>query len=245
VVVNLTGKSVDCRYHKENRREILASRVDSTRVLGKAISQAARPPRVWLNASSATLYKHSFDTPRDEEGATGSTPEAHDAFSIGVIRQWERALDEAPTPATRKVALRIALVLGRDGGVFPVFRRMARLGLAGTMGSGRQLVSWVHEEDLCRAVEWVVARDNLIGPINLASPNPLSNRDMMRLVRKTCGVPLGLPATKWMLEIGAFFLRTETELLLKSRYVVPGRLQSSGFQFSHPALDGALTNLCN
>jgi uncharacterized protein len=244
VVINLTGKSVDCRYNEKNRREIIASRVDSTRVIGEVISQSAHPPRVWLNASSATLYKHTFDTPMDEFGATGATPEAKDAFSIDVIRQWERALDEARTPATRKVALRITLVLGREGGVFPVFRRMARLGLAGSMGSGRQFVSWIHEEDLCRAVEWVVARDDLSGPVNFAAPNPLPNRDMMRLIRRALDVPLGLPATEWILEIGAFFLRTETELLLKSRYVVPGRLLASGFQFSFPDLGGALKDLC-
>lgn len=244
VVVNLTGKSVDCRYTEKNRRLIIASRVDSTRVLGKAITVAKNPPRVWLNASSATLYKHTFDTPMDESGATGATPEAKDAFSIEVIRQWEGALEEARTPGTRKVALRITLVFGREGGVFPVFRRLARLGLAGTMGSGKQFVSWIHEEDFARAVVWTVAHDDINGVINFAAPQPLPNRDVMRLVRRAFGVPVGLPATGWMLEIGAFFLRTETELLLKSRYVVPGRLLASGFQFSFPDLDSALRDLC-
>jgi uncharacterized protein (TIGR01777 family) len=179
----------------------------------------------------------------DENGETGATPEAKDEFSIEVIREWERALSEARTPATRKVALRITLVFGAKGGVFPVLRRLARFGLGGRMGSGRQFVSWIHSEDFCRAVEWLIARDDLSGPVNLAAPNPLPNREMMRLLREACGAPFGLPATEWMLEVGAFFLRTETELILKSRRVVPGRLLASGFQFKFPKLDEALKDL--
>jgi uncharacterized protein (TIGR01777 family) len=243
VIINLTGRSVDCRYTEVNRRVIIASRVDSTRVIGEAIARSAKPPRVWLNASSATIYKHTFDCAMDEKGETGATPAAKDEFSIEVIREWERALNEARTPATRKVALRITLVLGAEGGVFPVLRRLARFGLGGRMGSGKQFVSWIHVEDFCRAIEWLSARDDLSGPVNLAAPNPLPNREMMRLLRETCGVPFGLPATDWMLEIGAFFLRTETELILKSRRVVPGRLLASGFQFQFPKLDEALKNL--
>ena len=180
----------------------------------------------------------------DESGETGATPEAKDEFSIEVIRQWERALDEARTPKTRKVALRITLVLGKDGGVFPVLRRLARFGLGGKMGSGRQFVSWIHEKDFCRAVEWIIANENLNGAINLAAPNPLPNVETMRLIREACGAPFGLPATEWMLEVGAFFLRTETELILKSRRVVPGKLLASGFQFQFPELRGALKDLC-
>ncbi|HEY3932303.1 MAG TPA: TIGR01777 family oxidoreductase [Verrucomicrobiae bacterium] len=244
VVINLTGKSVDCRYNEENRREIISSRVDSTRAIGEAIAKCNQPPRVWLNCSSATIYKHTFDTPMNESGEMGATPEAKDEFSIEVIRQWERALDEAQTPGTRKVALRITLVLGKNGGVFPVLRRLARLGLGGKMGSGEQFVSWIHEEDFCRAVEWIIANENLSGAINLAAPNPLPNVETMRLIREACGVPFGLPATEWMLEVGAFFLRTETELILKSRRVVPGKLLASGFQFQFPDLRGALKDLC-
>lgn len=243
VVINLTGKSVDCRYTENNRRAIIASRVDSTRVVGQAIARCAKPPRVWLNASSATLYKHIFDHAADESGETGATPEAKDEFSIEVIRQWEDALNEAATPATRKVAMRITLVFGADGGVFPVLRRLARFGLGGKMGSGKQYVSWIHEEDFCRAVEWLIAHEDLSGPVNLAAPNPLTNAEMMRLMRKTCGAPFGLPAAEWMLEIGAFFLRTETELIIKSRRVVPGKLMASGFQFHFPRLENALRNL--
>jgi uncharacterized protein len=242
-IINLAGKSVDCRYTEKNRKAIIASRVDSTRVLGEAIAQSQSPPRVWLNSSSATIYKHTFDTPMSESGETGATPAAHDAFSIEVIRQWERALDEAPTPNTRKVALRITLVFGKTGGVFPVLKRLARFGLGGKMGSGKQFVSWIHLEDFCRAVEWLIAKNELNGPINFAVPNPLPNHEAMRLIRESCHAPFGLPATEWMLEVGAFFLRTETELLLKSRYVVPGKLVESGFQFQFPELRGALENL--
>ena len=244
VVVNLTGKSVDCRYNEKNRRAIISSRVDSTRVLGEAISKCKSPPRVWLNSSSATFYKHTFYKPMDESGEIGATPEAKDEFSIEVIRQWERALNEAQTHGTRKIAMRITLVLGRDGGVFPVLRRLARFGLGGKMGSGRQFVSWIHEKDFCRAVEWIIANENLSGPINLAVPNPLPNCETMRLIRTACGASFGLPATEWMLEVGAFFLRTETELILKSRYVAPGKLLASGFQFQFADLPSALKNLC-
>jgi hypothetical protein len=242
-VINLTGKSVDCRYTAANRRVILASRVDSTRALGRAIAACRRPPKVWLNCSSATIYKHTFDTPMDENGAIGATPAAKDAFSIEVIRQWEQALDEARTPGTRKVALRATMVFGPDGGVFPVLRRLARLGLGGAMGGGRQFVSWMHVTDFCRAVDRLLADDALSGPVNLAAPGPVTNREMMRLIREQFGVPFGLPATDWMLTAGAFFIRTETELIIKSRRVVPGRLLNAGFKFEFPELRGALANL--
>ncbi len=243
VVINLAGRSVDCRYTEANRKTIIASRVDSTRILGEAIARCKQPPRVWLNCSSATVYKHTFETPMDEAGQTGATPEAKDEFSIEVIRQWERALNKAQTPATRKVALRITLVFGGDGGVFPVLRRLARLGLGGKMGNGKQYVSWIHEDDFLRAVEWIIASNNLSGLVNVAAPNPLPNREMMRLVRAACRVQFGLPATEWMLEVGAFFIRTETELIIKSRRVVPGRLLASGFQFQFPDLRGALADI--
>jgi uncharacterized protein len=244
VVINLVGKSVDCRYTEANRKIIIASRVDSTRILGKAIAQCKQPPHIWLNCSSATIYKHTFDAPKDEAGETGATPEAKDEFSIEVIRQWERALDEAPTPHTRKVAMRITLVFGGDGGVFPVLKRLARFGLGGKMGNGKQYVSWIHVGDFLRAVEWLITKDELSGMVNFAAPTPLPNREMMRLIRETCHAPFGLPATEWMLEVGAFFLRTETELIIKSRRVVPGRLLASGFKFQFPELRGALADIC-
>ncbi len=244
VVINLTGKSVDCRYNEKNRRDIINSRVDSTRILGEAIAQCKHPPRVWLNASSATLYLHTFDTPMDENGLTGATPAAKDEFSIEVIRQWERAFDEAQTPRTRKVALRAAMVLGQErNSVFPVLLRLTKFGLGGHMGSGRQFVSWIHQKDFCRAIEWLIQHQEISGVVNVCAPNPLPNAEMMRMFRRVCVVPFGLPAPEWMLEIGAFFIRTETELIIKSRRVVPGRLLASGFQFQFPDLRGALKNL--
>jgi|ERR1044071_2623619 uncharacterized protein (TIGR01777 family) len=234
----------NCRYHARNRREILDSRVDSTRVIGEAIRRCAKPPSVWLNASTATIYKHTYGEAWDENGVIVATPEAKDEFSIEVATAWERELDEAHTPATRKIAMRMAMVLGAGkNSVFPVLRRLARVGLGGRMGSGRQFVSWIHEIDYCRAVEWLITHDELSGGINLASPNPLPNDEMMRVLRKACGTRFGLPAANWMLEVGAFFLRTETELLIKSRRVIPRRLIDSGFEFRFPAIRGVFDNL--
>ena len=244
-VVNLTGRSVDCRYNEANRRLIMDSRVNSTRVVGQAIAQCARPPRVWLNASSATIYRHTLGPAWDESGTDfAATPEVKDAFSLEVIHAWEKALNEAVTPRTRKVALRTTMVLGlARNSVFPVLRRLARLGLGGHMGSGKQFVSWLHETDFLRAVEFVIAHEELSGAVNLAAPNPVPNHDLMRAFRQLVGMPIGLPAMAWMLEVGAFFLRTETELILKSRRVVPGRLLKAGFEFRFPELRGALVEL--
>ena len=243
-VINFAGRPIGCKWTAENRREIVASRVDSTRVLGEAIAKCNNPPRVWLNSSSATLYLHTFETPMDENGAVGATPEAKDAFSIEVIERWERAMDEAQTPRTRKVALRTVMVMGHArNSVFPVLRRLTKFGLGGRMGSGRQYVSWIHQEDFCRAIEWLITHEEISGAVNICAPNPLPNAEMMRLFRKVCSMPFGLPATEWMLEIGAFFLRTETELIIKSRRVVPGRLLASGFKFQFPELRGALADI--
>ncbi len=244
-VVNLTGRSVDCRYNAKNRREIMESRVDSTRVVGEAIARCANPPRVWLNSSTATVYKHTFGKPHDESSLEmDSAKDAKDAFSVEVAQAWERTLNEAVTPRTRKVALRTSMVLGLGhNSVFPVLRRLTRFGLGGKQGSGKQFVCWIHEEDFCRGVEWIISHEELAGPINVCAPNPLANEEMMKLFRKICGVPFGLPATEWMLEIGAFFLRTETELIFKSRRVVPGRLIESGFQFRFSFFRNALENL--
>jgi uncharacterized protein (TIGR01777 family) len=244
-IVNLTGRSVNCRYNAKNRREILDSRVNSTRVVGEAIAQCKNPPCVWLNSSTATVYKHTFSKPHDESSREmDSAKDAKDAFSVDVAQAWERALNEAVTPRTRKVALRTAMVLGfGENSVFPVLRRLTRFGLGGKQGSGKQFVSWIHEEDFCRAIEWVISNEELAGPVNLCAPNPLTNAEMMKTFREVCGAPFGLPATEWMLEIGAFFLRTETELIFKSRRVVPGRLLESGFKFRFPLFRDALENL--
>ena len=245
VVINLAGRTVDCRYTLANRRLIMDSRVNPTRVLGEAIAHCDKPPGVWLNASSATLYRHTLDQAWDETGDDfAPTPEVRDAFSVDVIHAWENAFHQAITPLTRKVALRTTMVLGHGrNSVFPVLCRLARLGLGGRMGSGKQFVSWLHVEDFCRAVEWLITHENLSGPVNLAAPHPLPNAAMMHLFRKLVGAPFGLPATKWMLEIGAFFLRTETELILKSRRVIPGKLLADGFKFRFPSMPEALQNL--
>jgi uncharacterized protein (TIGR01777 family) len=230
-VLNLAGRSVNCRYNMQNRAEILNSRVDSTRVLGQAIANCSTRPRVWLNSSTATIYRHAEDRPMDDE-----TGEIGSGFSVGIALAWEKELFEAHVPQTRRVALRTAMVMGpQAGGPFVVFHRLARLGLGGTLGSGRQMVSWLHDEDFCRAVQWLIDRQDISGPINVSAPNPLPNRDFMREVRRASGAPFGLPATRWMLEIGALFLRTETELPLKSRWVLPSRLQSAEFEFRHPS----------
>lgn len=244
-VVNLCGRSVDCRYTAANRRIIMDSRVKPTQVLGQAIARCAQPPRVWLNCSSATIYRHTLGAAWDET-STDFTPTkaVHDEFSLNVIHAWEGAFNAAPTPATRKVALRTTMVLGHGrNSVFPVLRRLAKLGLGGRMGSGRQFVSWLHQDDFCRAVEWLVAHDDVSGPVNLAAPHPLTNEEMMRFFRQLVDMPFGLPATQWMLEIGAFFLRTETEIILKSRRVIPGKLVAGGFEFRHPTMQTALHDL--
>lgn len=245
VVVNLTGRSVDCRYTAKNRREIMDSRVNSTRVVGEAIAQSKTPPGVWLNSSTATVYQHTFGKPHDESSQDmDSAVDAKDAFSVEVAQAWERTLNEAKTPNTRKVALRTSMVLGLgQNSVFPVLRRLTKFGLGGRQGSGNQFVSWIHVEDFCRATEWIIAHDNLVGPINQCAPNPLPNTEMMKVFREVCGMPIGLPATEWMLEIGAFFLRTETELIFKSRRVVPGRLLESGFMFRFLTFREALMDL--
>jgi len=243
-VINLCGRSVDCRYNKTNRRLILESRVLSTRVLGEAVSRCSEPPPVWLNASTATIYKHSFDREMDEAGEIAGDKDARDEFSVEVAQAWEGALEQARTPATRKIALRLSMVFGpREGTVFRVLRRLARLGLGGSMAGGRQFVSWIHEEDFCRAVQWLLINENLTGPFNLASPNPVTNREMMTTLRRVAGAPFGLPAARWMLEVGAFVLRTETELMIKSRRVVPGKLLASGFRFNFPRLEEAMSDI--
>ena len=240
VVINLSGRSINCRYTKKNRQQIYDSRENSTQVVGEAITQAKEPPRVWLNASAATIYRHSLD--RDMDEATGELqyvepgrPKDKWEFSVDVVNRWEEALFNADTSSTRRIAMRLSMVFGTgSGGVFEAFRKITRLGLSGTQGSGNQFVSWLHIEDFLRMVDWSIENENIKGPINMCAPNPLPNREFLTGLRNACGVKLGLPAASWMLEIGAFFMRTETELLLKSRRVVPGKLLESGFKFNHP-----------
>ncbi|WP_030985422.1 TIGR01777 family oxidoreductase [Streptomyces sp. NRRL S-1813] len=248
VVINLAGRSVSCRYTPANLQEMMSSRVDSARVVGEAIAAAARPPRVWLQMSTATLYAHRFDAPHDEATGVvgGSEPGVPDywAYSVEIAKAWERAQEQARTPDTRKVALRSAMVMSPDrGGVFDVLLRLARLGLGGPVAGGAQYVSWIHDRDFVRAVEFLTDRGDLTGPVNLAAPAPLPQRGFMRALRAAWGVPVGLPATKWMAELGAFALRSDTELLLKSRRVVPGRLLEAGFTFAYDAWPEAADDL--
>ncbi|MFE1171591.1 TIGR01777 family oxidoreductase [Streptomyces sp. NPDC058773] len=248
VVINLAGRSVSCRYTQANLREMMDSRVDSARVVGEAIGAVARPPRVWLQMSTATIYAHRFGAAHDEAGGVIGGAEAgipdYWAFSVEIAKEWERAQEEAVTPETRKVALRSAMVMSPDrGGVFDVLLRMARLGLGGPVAGGAQYVSWIHDQDFVRAVEFLVDRNDLTGPVNLTAPGPLPQRDFMRALRAAWGVPVGLPATKWMAELGAFALRTDTELLLKSRRVVPGRLREAGFEFGYDTWPAAADDL--
>lgn len=250
VVIGLAGRSVNCRYYAANRRAMLASRVDSTRLLGQAIAQCARPPALWLQMSTATIYAHRYDAPNDEPTGIlgGQEPDVPDTwrFSIQVATEWERAATATPLPSTRLVLLRAAMVMSPDpGGVFDTLLRLVRFGLGGTCGDGRQYLSWIHDADFLRAIDWLVAHPELSGPVNLAAPGPLPNAEFMRALRQAWGTRLGLPAARWMLAIGAFFLRTETELVLKSRRVIPTRLLESGFSFQHPAWPESAKDLCN
>lgn len=249
VVINLAGRSVDCRYTATSRRLILESRVHSTRAVAAAISAAKQPPRIWLQASTATIYAHRFDAPNDEATGVlgGDEPGAPDAwrFSIAVAKAWEAAATEAVLPRTRLVLMRSAMTMTPDrGGIFDVLLRLVRLGLGGSPGDGRQYVSWIHGEDFVRAVEWVMARDDFAGPVNLASPEPLPFADLLRELRASWGRRFGLPSPRWLLEIGALLMRTETELVLKSRRVVPRRLLDAGFVFEWPNWPAAARALC-
>jgi uncharacterized protein (TIGR01777 family) len=247
-VINLAGRSVNCRYTAANRKDILESRVLSTHIVGRAISEARHPPRVWLQASTATIYSHSFDEPNDETtGAIGGWDNAPSswAFSTEVARAWESALTEAVTPSTRKIALRSSMTMSADpGGIFATLLGLVRCGLGGSVAGGRQYVSWIHEDDFVAAVDWLIAHDWIDGAVNVCAPNPLPQREFMRTLRRAAGVPLGLPATKLMASVGALFMQTETELILKSRRVVPGRLLDRGFAFKYPHWQDAAVDLC-
>ena len=250
VVVNLAGRSVNCRYNAANRREILESRSSSTRVVGEAIARALRPPHVWLQASTATIYAHRYDAANDERSGVlgGTESNAPDTwrFSIDVARAWERTFDEAVTPATRKVLLRSAMTMSPDaGGVFDALLGLVRHGLGGSAGSGRQFVSWIHYEDFVAAVRWLIERRRHRRRREPRVAAPIPNAEFMRMLRDAYGVPFGLPARDWMLEIGAAFMRTETELILKSRRVVPQRLLECGFTFRFPSWSDAAADLCD
>ena len=253
VCINLSGRSVNCRLTAENRRAIYNSRIHTTRLLNHVIGALTEPPRVWLNASTATIYRHSIDTPMDEatgeQGGNeliGKRRRAPDTwnFSVHVAKDWEAAFFETETPRTRKLALRSAITFSpTPGNAFQVFSNLVRLGLGGTQGNGRQYVSWIHEADFARAVDFLIEEEELEGPVNITAPNPLPNREFMEALRDAWGMPNGFPAPALFIEIGAFFMRTESELVLKSRRAIPGRLLDAGFKFEFPDWSAAAGDL--
>lgn len=248
VCINLAGRSVNCRYTPANRAEIYDSRIRTTQLLNRLMPALAVPPRVWLNASTATIYRHALDRPMNEAtGELGGNERGAPAawnFSIHVARDWEAAFFQANTPRTRKVAMRSAITFSpQTGNAFAIFSNMVRFGVGGKLSNGRQFVSWIHELDFARAVEFLIAREDLSGPINIASPNPLPNREFMAELREAWNMPNGVPHFKPLLELAAFLFRTETELILKSRRVVPGRLLEAGFQFDFPNWAAAAQDL--
>ncbi|MDX2360559.1 MAG: TIGR01777 family oxidoreductase [Crocinitomicaceae bacterium] len=238
VLINLTGKSVDCRYTDENKRIILSSRVDSTRVLGKAVENSAAPPKVWINASTATIYRHSEDKIMTEENG-----EMGDDFSMNIAKAWEAAFYESETPRTRKVALRTSLVVGANGGVYPVLRRLAKFRMAGAMGSGNQRFAWIHIEDVIRMVSHIIRNEELEGPINCTAPICPTNREFLKALRQSLGINFGIPQPKLLLSLGGMLIGTESELVLKSRWVAPQKMIESGFVFKYKTHEKALREL--
>jgi hypothetical protein len=253
VCIHLSGRSVNCRATARNRRELYDSRIGPTRLLHQAFACLVNPPRLWMNASTATIYRHSLDKAMDE--ATGEiggnelisprrrAPEKWN-WTVELVKDWESAFFGAATPRTRKIALRTALVFSpAPGSVFATLSHLVRAGLGGTQGNGHQLVSWMHESDYARALEFLMNHEDIDGPVNLSAPHPLPNREFMAALREAWEMPNGLPAPAALLKIGMFFLRTEPELVLKSRYVVPGRLLDAGFQFEFPTWPEAAADL--
>ncbi len=237
-LINLAGRSVDCRYTAARRAEILNSRLESTHALGKAMAACPRPPAVWINLSSATVYRHAEDRPMDEE-----TGELGDDFSPRVVKAWENEFFRHARPGVRQVAVRCAMVFSRKGGAFPRFAQLVRFGLGARHGSGRQFVSWVHEDDVARFFQWVIDTRGVGGVVNLSAPDPVREIDLMRALRDRIRPLFALPSPRWMLELGALFLRTETELVLKSRRVASKRAAALGFRFAYPGLGLALEEL--
>ncbi len=239
VLINLNGKSVDCRYTEVNKKLIYATRLESTTVLGKAIQQCKTPPKLWINSSSATIYRHAEDRPMDEE-----TGEIGTGFSVDVCQQWEKVFTEIETNSTRKVAIRTAIVLGRNGGALQPLKNLAKLGVGGKQGKGNQYFSWIHEQDFVNVIDFIIENKALSGAINVSSPNPISNEHIMKSLRKAVKIPFGIPMPAWLLEFGALLIGTETELVLKSRRVVPKRLHDAGYHFQYENIEGALNDLC-
>ena len=238
LLINLTGKSVNCRYTNENKAKILASRVNATTVLGKAIAQTKNPPKLWINASTATIYNYSLTKPMSEDDHVIGND-----FSMSVAKAWEEALADSATAKTRKIALRISLVLGKNEGVLPVLTRLTKFGLGGYHGNGKQKFAWIHITDVIGIIEYVQGKKSISGAINCTSPSKIDNAAFMKALRKTLNIPFGIPTPKLLLEIGAFIIGTESELILKSRFVTPQRLLDAGFQFQYSDIEKALIDL--
>ncbi|MFC3561599.1 TIGR01777 family oxidoreductase [Pedobacter jamesrossensis] len=238
LLVNLCGKNVNCRYTAKNREEIINSRVIPTNLLNRVIDKLANPPLLWINITSATIYRHAEDEPQDElNGEIGY------GFSIDVCKIWERAFFQPTNPKTRKIALRLGIVLGRTDGAFPRLLNLVKLGMGGKQGHGTQYVSWVHEQDVALSIEWLLGKGEIKGIVNCTAPNAIKNTELMKTLRKSYGIPFGLPAPAWLLEIGAIIIGTETELILKSRWVKPGVLLDSGFKFQYGNIDEAVHDI--
>ena len=237
IIINLAGKSVNCRYNEKNKNEIFDSRTDAVKAIGEAVKKCQRPPSLWINASSATIYRHATDRPQDEY-----TSEFHDDFSVQVCKRWEKTFYDLQTTQTRKVALRMAITLGPGGILIPYFN-LLKFGLGGKQATGKQMYSWVYIEDTCRMIEWIFEHKEIEGTYNCSSPNPVTNEEFMKILRKVTGHVIGLPAYKWMLQIGAPLMGTELELVLKSRWVVPTKILETGFQFKYSLLKNALSDI--
>ena len=237
VLINLAGKSVDCRYNEKNKQEIYNSRIESTSILNEAVLQCKNPPKHWLNSSTSTIYRFSLDKQMDEING-----EIGDDFSMNIAKSWEKVFFETTTPKTLKTALRTSIVLGKNGGAFIPLKTLAKLGMGGKQGKGNQFISWIHEEDFARAVAFVV-ENKLENEINIVSPNPIRNIDFMSKLRNAVGMPFGISQSEWILEIGSKLINTETELVLKSRNVIPKRLQENGFTFKYESIEKTFENL--
>jgi len=240
MLINLAGKSVDCRYNEKNKQEIYDSRIETTKTLGEALLKCSNPPELWINSSTATIYRHAEDRPMTE-----STGEIGAGFSVNVATNWEKAFFDFHLTKTRQVALRMAIVLGKDGGVVKPLKNLVRFGLGGKQGKGNQMFSWIHIEDLFNIIVFLQKQKTLSGVYNTAAPNPVNNKMLMELLRKEMNVKFGLPSPGWLLKFGAIIIKTETELILKSRWVVPEKLLKAGFQFTYSSIDKALHNILN
>lgn len=238
ILINLAGKSVNCRYTKKNKAEIFSSRTATTTLLGELIAGCTNPPKLWLNSSTATIYRHAEDRPMTE-----SSGEIGTGFSVDVATLWEKTFFDFKLEKTRQVALRMAIVLGPDGGVILPFKNLVRAGLGGIQGNGQQYFSWIHIEDLFQIILFLQGRDDIDGIINCAAPNPIMNKTFMSTFRQVMNRKIGLPSPKWLLEIGAALIGTETELLLKSRWVLPERLDNNAYRFKFPTISTALEDI--